>query len=255
MPSPSFILLSFPQATRPQPRGILWPPLHVERGPKLRGEGRGESPGPELSWGGPRGSSRNLSQRAAIHPGGGGRFKSGWASASLLEKQHREEKTPPSRAQHQERKLTSNFSCFLEPGQDSPVLSILFSSPLASPSVFSGGRATAGRGEGESVRRWVPSLPSPGAGLRGHQLPVALSRGCPHHGVGPILPCRFAGVQLLCPLAPLMPRAAPGETLFPGCLSARCSGHPSGPLRPLFSAAQVSILRPPRAVLGQRASE
>lgn len=72
VPSPLFTLLSFPQATRPQPRGILWPPLHVERGPKLRKEGRGESPGPELSWGGPRGSSRNLSQRAAIHLGGEG---------------------------------------------------------------------------------------------------------------------------------------------------------------------------------------
>lgn len=90
--------------------------------------------------------------------------------------------------------------------------------------------------------------------------------------VGPPAPCGFVprmsspwrGAHSALPVcwsptalssAPLMPRAAPGETLFPGCLSARCSGHPSGPLRPLFSAAQVSILRPPRAVLGQRASE
>lgn len=43
------------------------------------------------------------------------------------------------------KKLTSNFSCFLEPGPGSLSFSILFSSPLPRMSGFSGGRATVGR--------------------------------------------------------------------------------------------------------------
>lgn len=63
----------------------------------------------------------------------------------LLEKRRRGDLS--LQAQGQERRLTSSFSCFLEPGQDSPDFSTLFSSPPASPSLFSGGRATAGGGE------------------------------------------------------------------------------------------------------------
>lgn len=41
------------------------------------------------------------------------------------------------------RGLTSNFSCFLEPVRVSLSFSTFFSSPLQTPSVFSGGKATA----------------------------------------------------------------------------------------------------------------
>lgn len=71
-----------------------------------------------------------------------------WAGLSFpLQKAPLGKENPSLQAQCQERKLTSNFSCFLEPGQDSLAFSILFSSPLATPSVFSGGRATAERSE------------------------------------------------------------------------------------------------------------
>lgn len=67
-------------------------------------------------------------------------------------------------ALHPGRRLTSNFSCFFEPGQKSLALSIFFSSPPVSPSVFSGGRATAGEanqhGEGQP-----PSLCPPERGV------------------------------------------------------------------------------------------
>lgn len=58
------------------------------------------------------------------------------------------------------------MSCFLEPGQGSLAFSILFSSPLPSASVFSGGKATVGS-KGESGRQGIQSEAGRGRGGRG----------------------------------------------------------------------------------------
>lgn len=157
-----------------------------------------------------------------------------WRGLSIrpIKKQHRAEKTLPPRAQHQERKLTSNFSCFLEPGQGSPDFSILFSSPLASPSVFSGGRATAGgRNKGAGMSWRAPSRPRP------RPCGSVWRPSSPQHS-GPALPSSFARVK-----SP--PRVPLGQPLR----------LPSEPCRPVFSVAQRSSLRPPTASLAQRAGE
>lgn len=146
-----------------------------------------------------------------------------WKGLSIppIKKQHWAGKTLPPRAQHQGRKLTSNFSCFLEPGQGSPDFSILFSSPLASPSVFSGGRATAGgRNKGAGVSWRAPSHP------RARPCGSVWRPSLPWCG-GPTLPGRFARVKSLCPPALLMPRVVPGEDPL-GCPFASCSDCPVG---------------------------
>lgn len=98
--------------------------------------------------------------------------------------------------------LTSNFSGFREPGQDSLGFSVLFSSPLASPSVFSGGRATAGGGKREagfwgllSLRASVLGAPSRLARLLESKSLCSLASGCVrgHLSGDPLPGCVYNG--------------------------------------------------------------